>query len=386
MIIYKTKVLDILKMMILQVLQENLAKALSTSSRFTSTKAQLPVLANIALSAKKNRLLISATNLELSISVSIGAKVTKEGELTIPARVITDLVVNLNSGSLNLSSEKEHLKISSNNFTSTISGMNSSDFPSIPYEVGKGATSFPKDTIIDSLSSVLFAASSDETRPVLTGVLLIFEPGKLTFVATDGFRLSKKQINIKSQSIPTGIKNLILPKNSLSELSRLSGEAEEIKLSLKEGESQVVFGVGDSVLSSRIIDGEFPDFEKIIPKETVSKITLDKEELLRAVKLASVFARDAANVVKIAVGKDTVNVSAESSQSGSQDMQVDAKVEGETKNIKIAFNFRFLEDFLNAVKADDVQIELGGPNSPGVFTDPKDANFLHLIMPVRIQD
>ena len=373
-------------MMNLQVLQENLAKALSTSSRFTSTKAQLPVLSNIALSAKKNRLLISATNLELSISVSIGAKVTKEGELTIPARVITDLVVNLNSGSLNLSSEKEHLKISSNNFTSTISGMNSSDFPSIPYEVDKGATSFGKDTIIDSLSLVLFAASSDETRPVLTGVLLIFEPGKLTFVATDGFRLSKKQINIKSLKSPTGIKNLILPKNSLSELSRLSSESEEIKLSLKEGESQVVFGVGDSVLSSRIIDGEFPDFEKIIPKETITKITLDKEELLRAVKLASVFARDAANVVKITVGKDTVNVSAESSQSGSQEMQVDAKVEGETKNLKIAFNYRFLEDFLNAVKADDVQIELGGSNSPGIFTDPKDPNFLHLIMPVRIQD
>ena len=373
-------------MMNLQVLQENLVKALSTSSRFTSTKAQLPVLANIALSAKKNRLLISATNLELSVSVSIGAKVTKEGELTIPARVITDLVANLNSGSLNLSSEKEHLKISSNNFTSTIAGMNSSDFPSIPYEVGKGATSFPKDIIIDSLSSVLFAASSDETRPVLTGVLLIFDPGKLTFVATDGFRLSKKQINIKSLNYSTSLKSLILPKNSLSELSRLSGEAEEIKLSLKEGESQAVFGVGDSVLSSRIIDGEFPDFEKIIPKETVCKITLDKEELLRAVKLASVFARDAANVVKITVGKDTVNASAESSQSGSQDMQVDAKVEGETKNIKIAFNFRFLEDFLNSVESDDVQIELGGSNSPGVFTDLKDANFLHLIMPVRIQD
>lgn len=386
MIIYKSKVLDILKMMNLQVLQENLAKALSISSRFTSTKAQLPVLANIAISAKKNRLLISATNLELSVSVSIGAKVLREGELTIPARVITDLVANLNSGSLDLSSEKEHLKISSNNFTSTIAGMNSSDFPSIPYEVGKGATSFPKDTIIDSLTSILFAASSDETRPVLTGVLLIFEPEKLTFVATDGFRLSKKQINIKSLRSPTGIKSLILPKNSLSELSRLSGEAEEIKLSLKEGESQVVFGVGDSVLSSRIIDGEFPDFEKIIPKETVCKIILDKEELLRAVKLASVFARDAANVVKIAVGKDTVNVSAESSQSGSQEMQVDAKVEGETKNLKIAFNFRFLEDFLNSVESDDVQIELGGPNSPGVFTDPKDPNFLHLIMPVRIQE
>ena len=375
----------------LQVLQENFSKALSVTSRFVSVKAQLPVLSNVMLSAKKNKLLISATNLELSISISIGAKVKKEGELTIPARVITDLVGNLNPGPIDLNSEKEHLKISSSNFSSILSGMNSSDFPSVPQEISSKAVSFPKDDFLKSLSSTLFAASSDETRPVLTGVLFIFQSSqetknKLTLVATDGFRLSRKKMSLNSKVNLSNKDQLILPKNSLSELLRLSSEEEDLKFSFNEGDSQIIFGVGDSVLSSRIIDGEFPDFERIIPKETSCNLVLDKEEFLRGVKLASVFARDAANVVKITVNKDTLGISAESSQSGSQEMKVDAKIEGTSKNLKIAFNYRFLEDFLNSVEGEDVQIELGGSNSPGVFTNPKDPDYLHLIMPVRIQD
>ena len=374
----------------LQVLQENFSKALSITSRFASVKAQLPVLSNVLLSARKNKLLISATNLELSISITIGAKVKKEGELTVPSRTITDLVGNLTEGQMNLSSEKEHLKITTGNFSSTLAGMNSSDFPSVPQVVGGNAITFPRVDFLKSLTSTLFAASTDETRPVLTGVLLIFDTsGKkniLTFVATDGFRLSKKQMRLDAKISISIQERLILPKNSLSELLRLSSEEENLKFTFSEKESQIIFGVGESVLSSRIIEGEFPDYERIIPKETVSKLTLDREELHRAVKLASVFARDAANVVKLTVGKDFLEISAENSQSGSQEMKIDAKVEGDGKNLKIAFNYRFLEDFLNSVGGEEVQIELGGPNSPGVFTDSKDPDYLHLIMPVRIQD
>lgn len=376
----------------LQVLQENLSRALTLTSRFASTRAQLPVLANILLCAKRNKLLASSTNLEISVSISIGAKVEKEGEITIPARVMTDLVSNLQTGTITLSSEKERLKISAQNFTSFISGMNSSDFPPVPQEVGKETLKFSKNVLLNALSQVLFAASIDETRPVLTGVLFILSEGKLMLVATDGFRLSQK--NIKSESLK-GLKKfqkIILPKTALGELSRLSDDEEEIKFSYKEGESQVIFGVSNAVLTSRIIEGEFPDFEKIIPRDSNYKINIDKEEFLRAVRLASVFARDSANVVKITVKKDSLEISAESSQSGSQETQVDAKVESpDAKSLegkgglKIAFNYRFLEDFLNSVEGDEVQIELSNANSPGIFTDPKDTNFLHLIMPVRLQ-
>ena len=363
----------------LQCLQENLARTLTIVSRFTYPKVQLPVLANILLSAKKNTLLVSATNLETSICVSVGAKVDKEGEITVPARVVTEIISNLAMGQISLKAEKEQLSISAPNFESTLSGMNSSDFPLVPQEVSKDILAIPKDVFLDSLSCVLFSSSVDDTRPVLTGILLIIKKGEIVLVSTDGFRLSQKKIKVKTDKEIT----MILPSTVLGELVRLPIEDEQIAFSFKKGENQVVFGFSGTVLTSRIIEGEFPDFEKILPKSSNVKVTLDKEELLRAVKLASVFARDAANVVKLTVKKDLLNISAESSRSGKQDARVEAKVEGE--GIIIAFNYRFLEEFLNAVKGEEVRLEFSNPNAPGVFLDPKDPDFLHIIMPVRIQ-
>lgn len=368
----------------LQVLQENLAQALNITSRFASSRAQLPVLANVLFNTKKNKLLVSATNLEISVCISVGAKVQKQGEITIPARTITDLVSNLQSGSLNIESEKEILSITSSNFSSKLSGMNSSDFPEVPKEIGKSELNLPSDSIISALSQVLFAASIDETRPVLTGVLFIIETNKLILVATDGFRLSQKKLSIKNSKKATGSQKMILPKNALAELLRLIDTDENIKFSFKKNENQVVFGIDQAVLASRIIDGEFPDFERIIPKDTNVTIEVDREELLRGVKLASVFARDAANVVKVTLGKSSLSLSAESSLAGSQKSRIDAKIDGKVgKEFEIAFNYRFLEDFLQSAKGEAVQIEFSSPNAPGVFTDPGDKDYLHLIMPVR---
>lgn len=366
----------------LQVLQENLSKALVDASRFASIKAQLPVLGNIALSAKKTKLLISSTNLEISIATSIGAKVEEDGDITIPAKTITEAISNLPSGPVALESEKEQLKIKSQNFSLNTLGMNSSDFPSIPTSLDeKDSLVFSKEEFLSALSSVIFATSQDETRPVLTGVLFIFDKDSLVLVATDGFRLSQRKIKLDEQKGKLDIDRLILPKSVLSEITRLSKE--EILFSYKKSDNQVLFGIGDSVVSSRVLEGSFPDFDKIIPKSSNTKILLDKEELLRAVKLASIFARDSANVVKLEVKKGVLSLSSESHTSGSQKGGVDAKVEGE--DIEIAFNYRFLEDYLNSVKGDEVKIEFSGSNAPGVFTDTEDSDYLHLIMPVRIQ-
>ena len=368
----------------LQVLQENLSKALATASRFTSARAQLPVLGNILISSKKTKLLVSATNLETSVSISVGAQIDKEGEITIPARVITDIVSNLPSGSINLSSSNEQVKITAENFESSVSGMNAADFPSVPQSVGKESIVLDRESFLTALSQVSFAASIDETRPILTGVLFIYKKGKLILVATDGFRLSQKEISMKTIQKKQSV---ILPKTALSELSRLSSEEDRINFSLRKSDNQVVFGLGGTILASRILEGEFPDFERIIPKESKIKVSLDKEELLRAVKLASVFARDSANVINFTVKKNTVELSAESQSFGSQETKVDAKVVGsiDKKGFKIAFNYRFLEDFLSVVKEDEIQIELSDTNAPGVFKDPKDPDYLHLIMPVKIQ-
>ena len=363
------------------VLQENFSKSLSLASRFVNTRTQLPVLGNILLVAKKTRLLVSSTNLEVSVSCSIGANVEKEGEITVPGRTITDLVTNLPSEKITLEVDKEQLKIHTPSFESTLSGMNASDFPPVPNSVNKdGAINLPKESFLNALSQVIFAASIDETRPILTGVLFVFQKDQLVLVATDGFRLSQKKIQVRLKEKE---ERLVLPKSVLGELSRII-ENEEILLSVNKKENQVLFGVEGVVFSSRVLEGEFPDYEKIIPKTGGTKILIDKEEFLRAVKLSSVFAREAANIVKIDLGKDFIDVSAESSTSGSQKTRVDAKVEGEAK-LEIAFNYRFLEEFLHAVKAEEINMELSGPSSPGVFRDPTDAVFLHLIMPVRVQ-
>jgi len=374
--------------MIIQVLQENLSNAITTTSRFASVKAQLPVLANILLSAKKNKLIISATNLEMSISLSVGAKVKKDGDITVPARVVNDLVNNLKPGQINISSKKERLSIKTSGFSSDLSGMNSSDFPKIPQSISGKAIDLLRDDFYSSLSQVLFSVSVDETRPVLTGVLVIMNKSGMVLVSTDGFRLSQKKLTLKGISVKEG--KIIIPKNTLAELLRLSNDEKSIKFLIDEKENQVMFGISDAVLSSRIIDGEFPDFERIIPKESQISMNVDKEELLRAIKLASVFARDAANVVKLSVKKSSLEVSAESSQSGSQVTEVDAKVNTNRSlpkdGFEIAFNYRFLEEFLNAISGDDVRIEFSQENAPGVFLDPKDKDFLHIIMPVRLND
>ncbi len=369
----------------LQILQENLTKALITASRFASTKAQLPILGNILLSAQKTKMLVSSTNLEVSVAIAVGAKVEEEGEISIPSKTISEIVANLPKETIGISSEKEQLKIAGTNFSSTILGMNASDFPKIPNSVSKDKSiSISKKDMVTALSQVVFAASTDETRPVLTGVLFIWGKDTLSLVATDGFRLSQKQIKL---SVPVEFPRIILPKMILSEISRSGEEDGELFLDLKDKDKQAVFGIGDITLSSRLLEGEYPDFEKILPKSSAIKILCDKEEFLRTVKLASVFARDSANIVKIKVLKDLLKITAESGSSGSQETKIDAKVDfsGESSGpFEIAFNYRFLEDFLHSVSGEEVKMDFSDTDKAGLFTDTSDASYLHLIMPVRV--
>lgn len=368
-----------------QILQEDLVKSLSNASRFTTNKTQLPILANVLLSTSKNKLNISATDLEISISTSIGAKVDKEGDITVPSRVLTEIVSNLKPGSIDLISEKEQVTLKSSGFSSKISGMNSSDFPEIPKNISNIYREVKGSELKNALSKVLYSVSTDETRPVLTGVLMLFGE-KTILVATDGFRLSQKELTLTTKKSKDEEEDkVIIPKNVLSELIHLT-DSEDVKFSYSKKDNQVVFALENTILSSRVIEGDFPDFKKIIPKSATKKVNVDKDEFLRAVKLASVFARESANVVKINLNKDLLNIVAESSNSGSQETKVDAKVEGVEDKFTIAFNYRFLEDFINSVESDDLTIEMSEANSPVLFLDTKDTSFLHIIMPVRLQD
>ncbi|KKS80686.1 MAG: polymerase III subunit beta, DNA polymerase III subunit beta protein [Candidatus Woesebacteria bacterium GW2011_GWC1_43_10b] len=371
----------------LQVIQEDLSKALSLAGRFVNQRAQLPILGNILLSAKKTKLSLLATNLEVSLALSIGARVETEGEITIPARTAIDLFSSLPAKNITLESDKEQLKISSEGFSGTISGMNSSEFPSVPQVLGKLASSLPKDKFLEAANQVVFAASNDETRPVLMGILFLFDNDNLVLISTDGFRLSQKKVSL-DKKVKLG--QMIIPKNSLSELIRIGGSSNQtLAVESKSADNQVLFGLGSVVLTTRVIEGEFPDFERIIPKESPVKVFLNREDFLSGIKTASVFARDSANIVKLIIQENGFSISAESSKSGKEAMDIEAKIEGLSasggeKVFEISYNFRFVEEFLNNVKGEEVQMEFSNSSSPGVFRDSSDTSFLHLIMPVKI--
>lgn len=368
------------------VLQENLQKAVSLSSHFISSKAHLPILGNILLKTDKSKLILSATNLETSVTTSIGAKIEKEGEITINGKTFNDIVSNLFSGSIELEVDKEQLKITSGKFKSNILGSNSADFPSLPQVARKNKFTLQAEEFKSALYKTLFAVSLDETRPILTGVLFSFLGKSLKLVATDGFRLS--EVKLKAEVNIDDLK-IIIPKAVLHEITKLEvdpskDEIGEIEVSFDKESNQIVFMIGDTILSSRIIEGDFPDYEKIIPSNSIATISMDKIDLEKAVKLASVFSRDSGNIVKLQFIDDRLLVKAESSSSGNQEMEVEIRSEDKSEvEIEIMFNFRFIEDILKIIEDDEVKIVISPDNKASKFQDPKSPNFLHIIMPIR---
>lgn len=366
------------------VLQEDLVKATNIASRFASSKVQLPVLANILLETSKNKLILSATNLEMSVAIGMGAKIEKEGSITVSAKSFHEIISNLEKGQIEFEVEKENISIKSSGFESQLSGMNSADYPKIPNTIPSDFIQIEGKVMIKTLQKILFSVSVDETRPVLTGVLFSFADDKAVLVSTDGFRLSKEEINLKLSIVDS----FVLPKGTLSEMSRLLEESDNFKLSYQKKNNQIVFEVSNMVISSRVIEGNFPDYEKIIPQTSKIKINVGKQELVKAVKLASVFAKDSANVIKIKVTANNLEVYSESSKLGKQKKIIEARIVDDfgigEDGFVIAFNYRFVEEFLSSLSSDDVEIIFNDPNAAGVFRSAKDKNFLHIIMPVRI--
>lgn len=365
----------------LTVLQENLKTAVALTSHFTSPKAQLPILGNILLKADKTKLNLSSTNLEISVITSIAAKIEDEGEITVNGKTFNDVISNLSSGSIEVEALQEQIKITSGKFKSNILGSNSSDFPSLPTESGKNKFSLNREEFINSLSKVLFSVSSDETRPILTGVLFVFKEKSLKLVATDGFRLS--EVKLKGEVDVEDLK-IIIPKTVLYELTKISSDSENIEVSFDNESNQIIFTIGDITLSSRIIEGEFPDYEKIIPSSSIAEINIDKAEFEKSIKLASVFARDSGKIVKFKVLEDQLSITAESSSSGNQEMSLEIRSDEPIDNeINIMFNYSFIEDVLKVIEDDEVKIIIASDNKACKFIDAKSPNFLHIIMPIK---
>ena len=345
---------------------------------FVSARAQLPVLANIKLTAKGAKLFVEATNLEVSYSSSIGATVSEEGEVAVPARFMTELVNSLSGEKCEISVEGESVNVLSDQSESVVSGMNAQDFPQVPGEIDGGGVAIESGEFVKALGQVLFSTSLDDTRPALSGVLFVFGNRTLTLVSSDGFRLSRKKFEFSGEENDT---RLILPKSVLNELVKLAGNVDKIQFHYSEKDNQVLIGLGSSVLGSRVIEGDYPNFEKIIPNSFNTEVEVDKREFQSAVKRASLFARDGANTILVEVGEKELSVSAKASKHGTQDTKLDASIKG--KEQSVLFNYRYLEDFLSVCNSENLVLKFIDENSSGVFQDTSEPQYLHIIMPVK---
>jgi len=370
----------------LQVLQENLNSGLLTASRTISSKAQLPILSNVLLKATKEGLQILATNLETGVNIKIGAKIDREGEITIPAKIFTEIVSSLSTERIDLEVVENTLKLTTNSYQATLNGLPATEFPKFPNYSSEDLFSLPAEKLLEAINQVAFAAATDDSRPILTGILFELEGKDLSLVATDGYRLSLKKVEVNS---PVKEKiSLIIPARSLIEVSRVLEEEKEkkekiLKMGFTKEQNQVVFVFPEIELFSRVIEGTFPDYQKIIPNSFTTKLILDREIFSREVKVVSIFARDSANIIKFKIQKDLLEMSANSPQIGENKSSLEIKQEGEEG--EIAFNFRFLQGFLSAVNVQEISLEINGPLNPGVFRGAGDDSFLHIIMPVRLQ-
>lgn len=365
----------------LTVLQENLQKALSFVGKGISTKTQIPILSNILLEAKGGRLTLSSTNLETTTSFWIGASVIKEGSLTVPARFFQEVISSLSQDKVFLKEENMTLRLVCGESEVTLAGISAQEFPPLPV-IGETPTlTIHKSLFENDLSLISVAASSDESRPLLTGIKFVKKDGGVELVATDGYRLALK----KNSSLAGIAQEFVLSARTLVEVGKMVSEEKNdtVGVFFDEKHNQVTFALPHIHTSARLIEGDYPLYEKIIPKNHTTSVVFNREELLKAVKLASVYAKESANIIKLKVESGKVTVSANSPQIGENKTTLSVTVEGEGG--EIAFNSRFLLDLLGIVKEEELILEMGGALAPGVFRLPKDESYLHIIMPVRVQ-
>jgi len=362
------------------VLQGDLEKGINIVSKAISARASLPVLSNVLIATDEGRLKLTATDLDKSITTWVGVKVDEEGAITVPAKIVADFVSNLPPTQIEGSLDSGILTLKSQKAEATFNGIDAAEFPMPHIGKGKVSVDIPSNSFQEALSEVSFSVANDESRPILTGVLLHFEKSKLTLVSVDGFRLSERVLFIEKEvKEPLDV---VLPGRMLLEMSRILQSSKEVSLSLLSDENVAVFEGGDVIATTRILDGNFPDYRKIIPEMSNVRVEVNQEDLFNAVKIANVFAKDAANVVKVQITPgEGLFLSSEAAEVGQNRTFVDAKVEG--GKMEILFDGRYLNDFLSNVKAGDLVIETEGALSPVVFKPVKRKDYLHIIMPRR---
>lgn len=360
----------------LQVTQENLNKALSSVARVANTRGTLPILANVVLKTVGTRLTIAATNLDIAITHYIGSKVSEEGSITVPARLMQDFVGSLPSGVIELSLDDYKLHITTDQYNSVINGVSAEEFPVMPAITSGKNFTVSAGVLKKALQQVLVAASGDEARPVLTGVYFHVHEGSVYMAATDSYRLAEKNIGSISSDV-----NLLIPATALQDLLRLLSDGDE-QVEVTHDDQQVLFKVGEVELVTRLIEGNYPDYRKLVPTAFATEATLKRADFVNITKVSSLFARESAGSVTVHLdpGANTVSIRSIASQLGENTASATAEV---TSEGTITLNSKYLLDALGTLSGDQVKLCFNGKLEPCVLKDAKTDDYTHVIMPLK---
>jgi DNA polymerase-3 subunit beta len=360
----------------LQVTQANLAKALNTVARIANSRNPLAILSNVLLKTENNRLSIAATNLDIGITHFIGSKIEREGAITVPARLMQDFVSSLPDGVLSLELTENKLHIATNQYKSTINGIVADDFPVMP-AIKEGVTwKSPAADFKKALSQVVFAASSDDARPVLNGVYFHAASGRAVVAATDSYRLAENKLSKVSKPV-----NFLVPATATQDLLRIISDTDK-EIAVTHDDQQVLFEVGDISLVARLIEGNYPDYRKLVPTKFTTVAKLARADFLNIAKVSALFARESAGSITIKADKDdnSVSINAIASQLGENTASADAKI---TSGGEITLNSRYLIDALNAFTTNEIEFCFNGKLEPIILRSVGEPDYLHLIMPLR---
>ena len=378
--------------------QKALAEGLAIVDRAVPSKSPLPILSNLLLATEGGRVKLVGNNLEMAISAWLPADVADEGQVTLPARLLSDFVSSLMGGEIQMTLRPgtKTMNLKCGRYEANVNGVDADDFPAIP-SVGEGSRcQVSARTLRLAISQSAFAAATDETRPVLSGVLVTLDED-LTLAAADGFRLAVRTVPLLTK--PDERLSLLVPARALIELARILDDSDDpVEIGATPNHNQIMFeypGGGKQParlqMVSRLIEGQFPDYQRIIPQGFQTRAVLPVDEFQRATKTAAVFSRDNSNIVRVSAtpGADEltpgmVEVTASSAEMGDNLGQIDGSVDGE--QVEIAFNVRYLQQALEAISdhEKDVAMEITGPTSPGLFKPATSTGHLHVIMPMHV--
>ena len=376
----------------LSCLQENLSRGLAVVGRAVATRTTLPITQNVLLSTDRGRLKLSATNLEIAITTWVGAMIEDEGSITVPARLLTEFIGSLPAETIDITATEQpkSLQLKCGRFDARINGTDAEEFPPVPLVEEGVEVRISAQALRSAIGQTVFAAATEESRPVLTGIKVEVDGNQLVLAAADGFRLAVHRGEVE-QGVeePVGV---IMPGRTLNELNRFLGDQEEaVEIMVSPTRAQVLFRLSNLEMVSQLIQGKFPSYADLLAdamKDIKAKAVVQLSALLMAARSAAIFARDSNGIIKLQMvpgsngGPGHVTISSRAEEIGENTGEIDGEIEGE--EAKIAFNSRYLLDVLSAMGGDNVSLETSGPSRAGVFRAPDSDKYLHLVMPMFI--